>query len=194
MDKFGHFYCPAQADFLFLLDFQTLLAWTPMAAWKTAKILSIILQTTVCFRKWPAESSGKTTICQYSLYTLSYSMTTYSIKLVFIFSFQYSTVRSSPFCFPCPEGGVLSGFRGDRKTSPVFRKMFIHPNITSVLWGRLQRFMDTFWASTPKQSTTLRLSEGRVLVRLIKLGRSSQAAETHLWMDVLTVSCNSSKG
>lgn len=81
--------------------------------------------------------------------------------------------------------------------------LILHPhnqkNITSVLRGRLQGemhwFTVTFWASVRRQSMILRWFIESVLVRPINIGSSchSEAFETCLWMNVRTMSCNSSR-
>ncbi len=117
-------------------------------------------------------------------------LSTYSIYIKFLYDYlQYKTFiyfqllvqyASYPFCVHCPKGDVQSGLRGtvthllSQLLSLSKCSSFVtqSEDITSVLRGRLQyemhRFKETFWASTPKQSTKLRWFAGSVLVRLIK--------------------------
>lgn len=174
-----------------------LLAWTPMAVWKTEKMISIILQTTVRFRKWPAERSGKTLLSVNIVYIyikLLYDYLHYKTCICFQFSVQYSTLLSVLFslsrgwCAIWLCGGGTgkhlqsSGKCSSIQTSPQFWEVGCN-----VLWKHCG-------LRHPSNLRHSGCSREGFLVRLIKLGSSSQAAETHLGMDVLTVSCNSSMG
>lgn len=92
-----------------------------------------------------------TPLSQYTLYTLCFIMTTYSIKLSFIFSFQYSTplflsVSNARWVMCSP----VSGGQEHISSVSCWAPQNVHPfllfnpiatqskNITSVLRGRLQ--------------------------------------------------------